>query len=100
MKINRWTAEITPNAKIIEKLFTSEGLDFKSVGVKSGAKIFNQRTPMTEVIQVIEGELVFNLSGNQFSLRSGDRLEMAANTTYSYSNIKDIDGLFVTAYKL
>lgn len=100
MKINRWTAEMNPNFKIIENLFSSEGLDYKSIKVQSGAKIVNQRSPMTEVIQVIDGELIFNLSGNQFSLRAGDRLEMAANTMYSYSNMKGEDSLFLTAYKL
>jgi quercetin dioxygenase-like cupin family protein len=100
MKINRWTAEISPNFKIIENLFKSEGLDFKTIHVASGAKMSNQRAPMGELIQIVDGELIFNLSGNQFSLRAGDRLELAANTMYSYSNLKPDESTFLTAYKL
>ena len=100
MKINRWTAEINPDFGIIENLFSTEGLECKEVHVPSGAKISNQRTTMTEVIQLVSGELIFNLSGTQFALRSGDRLEMAANTMYSYSNMKQDESLFLTAYKL
>lgn len=100
MKINRWTAEMNPNFEIIENLFSSEGLEFKEVKVASGARLSNQRTPMTEVIQLVSGELIFNLSGTQFALRPGDRIEMSANTMYSYSNLKPEDSLFLTAYKL
>ncbi len=100
MKINRWTAELNPDFGIIENLFFTEGLEYKEIRVPSGAKIANQRTTMTEVIQLVYGELIFNLSGTQFALRSGDRLEVAANTMYSYSNLKAEESLFLTAYKL
>jgi quercetin dioxygenase-like cupin family protein len=100
MKINRWTAELNPDLGIIENLFSTEGLEYKEVVVPSGAKISNQRTTMTEVIQLVNGELIFNLSGTQFALRAGDRLEVAANTMYSYNNLKNEESLFLTAYKL
>lgn len=100
MKINRWSAELPPSQKIIEKLFSREGLDFKEIKVKSGSKLSNQRTPMTEVIQLISGELIFNLTGTQFALRPGDRLEIPANTMYSYSNMKNEESLFLAAYKI
>lgn len=100
MKIARWTAEIHPNRKILNHLFDTEGLEPREIDVPSGAKISNQRTPMTEVIQIVEGELIFNLSGNQFALRTGDRLEMAANTLYSYSNLRSEKSSFLTAYRL
>lgn len=99
MKISRWTAEVIPTKKIIENLFLSEGLELKEITVHGGAKV-TQRTLMTEVIQVIEGELIFNLSGTQFALRTGDRLELAANTHYSYNNIKNEKSVFLTANKL
>jgi quercetin dioxygenase-like cupin family protein len=100
MKINRWTAELNPDLGIIENLFSTEGLECKEIRVPSGAKIANQRTTMTEVIQLVSGELIFNLSGTQFALRAGDRLEVAANTMYSYNNLKSEESLFLTAYKL
>lgn len=100
MKINRWTAELNPDLKIIENLFSTEGLECKQIRVPSGGKISNQRSTMSEVIQLVSGELIFNLSGTQFALHAGDRLEMAANTMYSYSNLKTDESLFLTAYKL
>lgn len=100
MKINRWTAEMSPQPQIIENMLSLEGLDYKEIVVRSGFRLSNQRTPMTEIIQVIQGELIFNLSGNQFALRAGDRLEMSANTLYSYSNLKNEDCLFLSAHKI
>jgi len=100
MRIDRWTADIIPSEQIILRLLETEGLEPQPVIVKSGTKLSNKRTLMTEVIQVTEGELIFNLSGTQFVLRPGDRLEMASNTQYSYSNMKDLRAVFFTALKV
>lgn len=97
MKITRWTAQLDPKKDIIVKLFHTEGLDGSEVEVEPGKKMANLRTNMREVIQVITGELIFNLSGNQFVLRSGDKLEMASNTLYSYSNMKNESCTFLSA---
>jgi quercetin dioxygenase-like cupin family protein len=100
MKITRWTAEIPVNKDIIMKLFEAEGLEPRSFPIKSGSRLANQRTHLTEIIQVVEGELIFNLSGTQFVLRAGDKLEMPANTAYSFSNIKNDDSLMISAQKI
>lgn len=100
MKINRWSAEIIPTETMIKHQFTSEGLDPQEVIVPSGAKISHCRTRMTEVIQIVQGEIIFNLSGTQFALRVGDRLEMAANTQYSYSNMKPENCAFLTGLRV
>lgn len=100
MKITRWNAEITANEDIILKLFELEGLEPKLSQVKSGSKLTNQKTYMTEIIQVINGELIFNLSGTQFVLRSGDKLEIPANTNYSFSNMKQDDSKFASAQRI
>ena len=97
MKITRWTAQLDPKKDIITKLFHAEGLEGAEVTVEAGKKMANMRTNMREVIQIISGELIFNLSGNQFVLRSGDKLEMASNTSYSYSNMKAESCSFLTA---
>ena len=76
MKITRWTAQIGPKKEVILQLIQAEGLDFTEVEVAGGSKLTNMRTNMKETIQLIEGELIFNLSGNQFILRTGDKLEM------------------------
>ena len=100
MKINRWSAEIIPTENMIRHLFLTEGLDPQEVIIPSGAKMSHCRTRMTEVIQVTSGEIIFNLSGTQFALRTGDRLEMAANTQYSYSNMKQESCAFLTGMRV
>lgn len=97
MKITRWTAQIGPKKDVILQLIQAEGLDFIEVEVAGGSKLSNLRTNMKETIQIIEGELIFNLSGTQFILRTGDKLEMPSNTLYSYSNLKNETCHFLSA---
>lgn len=97
MKITRWTAQIGPKKDVILQLIQAEGLDFTEVEVGGGSKLSNLRTNMKEIIQIIEGELIFNLSGTQFVLRTGDKLEMPSNTLYSYSNLKNESCFFLSA---
>lgn len=100
MKISRWTAEIIPTENMIKQLLQSEGLDPQEITVTAGTKVSHCRTRMNEIIQVIQGEIIFNLSGTQFALRVGDRLEMAANTQYSYSNMKNESSIFLTGSRV
>lgn len=97
MKITRWTAEITPKKEILIQLIHAEGLDCSEVEIKSGLKSTNNRTQMREFIQIIDGELIFNLSGTQFALRPGDKLELPPNTLYSYSNLKNENCRFLNS---
>lgn len=89
MKISRWMSEVPASKELILQLLEQENLDAKEVAVTSGKKLTNMRTTMTEVIQLYSGELIFNLSGTQFVLRAGDRLQMSGNTIYSLSNLRD-----------
>jgi len=100
MKITRWNAEISASKEIVYKLFELAGLEPKLIPVKSGSKFTNQKTYTTEVIQVVEGELIFNLSGTQFVLRPGDKVEIPANTNYSFSNLKELNSSFFVANKI
>jgi quercetin dioxygenase-like cupin family protein len=97
MKITRWTAQIGPKKEVILQLIQAEGLDFTEVEVSAGSKLSNLRTNMKEIIQIIDGELIFNLSGTQFILRTGDKLEMPSNSLYSYSNLKNEICTFLSA---
>lgn len=96
MKITRWSAEIPPKKDFLIQLIQAEGLDYTEFEIKSGLKLTNNRTQLREVIQIIEGELIFNLSGTQFALRPGDKLELPPNTLYSYSNLKNDSCHFLT----
>lgn len=89
MKITRWSAEITPKRDFLIQLIQAEGLDYTEYEIKPGLKLTNNRTQLRETIHIINGELIFNLSGTQFALRQGDKLELPPNTLYSYSNLKN-----------
>ncbi|MGZ3726889.1 MAG: cupin domain-containing protein [Pseudobdellovibrio sp.] len=89
MKITRWSAEISPQKEFLIQLIQAEGLDYNEYEIKPGLKLTNNRTQLREVIQILAGELIFNLSGTQFALRPGDKLELPPNTLYSYSNLKN-----------
>ena len=89
MKITRWSAEISPQKQFLIQLIQAEGLDYTEHEIKSGLKLTNLRTHLREVIQILDGELIFNLSCTQFALRVGDKLELPPNTLYSYSNLKN-----------
>jgi quercetin dioxygenase-like cupin family protein len=89
MKITRWSAEITPKRDFLIQLIQAEGLDYSEHEIKPGLKLTNNRTQLRETIQIVSGELIFNLSGTQFALRQGDKLELPPNTLYSYSNLKN-----------
>jgi quercetin dioxygenase-like cupin family protein len=94
MKIIRWMSEVPATKDLVLKLLEQESLDAKDISVVSGKKIVNMRTTMTEVIQLYSGELIFNLSGTQFVLRAGDRLQMSGNTIYSLNNLRDETAAF------
>lgn len=96
MKISRWTAQMLPKKELIIQLAQAEGLDFLEVEIKSGLKLSNHRTQLREIIQLLDGELIFNLSGTQFVLRAGDKLELPPNTLYSYSNLKNESCYFIS----
>ena len=89
MKITRWSAEIAPKRDFLIQLIQAEGLDYSEYEIKPGLKLTNNRTQLRETIQIVSGELIFNLSGTQFALRQGDKLELPPNTLYSYSNLKN-----------
>jgi quercetin dioxygenase-like cupin family protein len=96
MKITRWSAEISPKRDFLIQLIQAEGLDYNEYEIKPGLKLTNNRTQLRETIQIISGELIFNLSGTQFALRKGDKLELPPNTLYSYSNLKNESCAFLT----
>ena len=97
MKITRWSAEISPKRDFLIQLIQAEGLDYTEHEIRPGLKLSNLRTQLREIIQILEGELIFNLSGTQFALRPGDKLELPPNTMYSYSNLKNESCTFVSS---
>jgi quercetin dioxygenase-like cupin family protein len=86
MLITRWMAPITPNHGQIKSLLETEGLEPFEEQYQPHEKIAEHRHPFSEVRIVASGELLFNIAGNQFLLRAGDRVEIPANTKHWHVN--------------
>lgn len=85
MIITRWQAPIVPSKQQLLMILESEGLEPYEETYNPQSKVGEHRRPFAEVRIVAAGEMIFNVSGNQFVLRPGDRLEVPANTKYSYT---------------
>ena len=84
MIITRWQAPVLPNKSQMKFLFENEGLEVVEEIFEPQKKISEHRHPYCEVRMIVEGEMLFNIAGNQFLLREGDRVEIPANTRHSY----------------
>ncbi|MNT20202.1 Acireductone dioxygenase [compost metagenome] len=84
MIITRWQAPLVPTQQQVNMILESEGLEPAEEIYGPQEKIKEHRHPFAEVRFIIEGEMIFNISGNQFVLRPGDRVEIPANTKHSH----------------
>ncbi|MEK6775040.1 MAG: cupin domain-containing protein [Bdellovibrionota bacterium] len=84
MIITRWQAPQLPNKAQMKFIFENEGLDVLEESFEPQKKISEHRHPFCEIRMIVKGEMLFNISGNQFLLREGDRVEIPANTKHSY----------------
>jgi len=98
--ITRWLAPLSPNQENAQKLLKSEGLDPFIENYTPQQKVAEHKHPFCEVRMVIEGELLFNVSGNQFLLRSGDKVEIPANTRHAHIAQGSTPCLCVCAQKI
>jgi quercetin dioxygenase-like cupin family protein len=84
MIITRWQAPIIPSKNQIKKILENEGLEPFEETYEPQVKIPDHRHPFAEVRVIVSGEILFNISGNQFVMRPGDRVEIPANTKHSH----------------
>lgn len=84
MIIQRWQAPIQLTRQQAQLIFESEGLECYQESYQPQEKVKEHRHSFSEVRILIEGEMLFNISGNQFLLRPGDRVEIPANTRHSH----------------
>lgn len=84
MLITRWQAPLTPTKTQIQMILEDEGLEPFEETYSPKQKVVEHRHPFCEVRVVAEGEMLFNISGTQFLLRPGDRVEIPANTKHSH----------------
>ena len=84
MIITRWQAPLTPSKELAFMILESEGLEPFEEVYNPSAKVQEHRHPFCEVRMIVHGEMIFNIQGNQFLLRAGDRVEIPANTKHSH----------------
>jgi quercetin dioxygenase-like cupin family protein len=82
MKIIRWRADRKATQVEIETMFRDEGIDFTIEEYPADCHIKDHRHPFDEVRMVVSGALRYNVAGNEFILREGDRLELPSNTRH------------------
>ncbi len=99
MIVTRWQAPVLPSAEQVKMIFEGEGLSPVEETLPIGAKVTDRRLPFDEVRMVISGALLMNVSGNQILLRSGDRIDIPANTRHSKSANGDETCVCVVASK-
>ena len=100
MLISRWQAPTIPSREQIMMLLDIEGLEGIEEKFAAGDKILEHRHPFTEVRVLIQGELLFNVSGNQFLIRAGDRIEIPANTKHWFQSHGDQECVCVYAQRV
>lgn len=97
MMMTRWQASLTPSKEQISAILEHEGLDPFEETLEASLKISEHRHPFAEVRVVAVGELLTTVAGNQVLLRSGDRIEIPANTKHSYQTHGNQDCLCICA---
>lgn len=85
MIVNRWQAALKPTKQQIQLALNNEGLEPFEETYAPSAKINDHKHPFCEVRIIVEGEMMFNIAGNQVLLRAGDRIEIPSNTKHSHT---------------
>lgn len=82
MRIIRWRADRKPTQAEVESMFQDEGLEFIVETVPPGTEVKDHKHPFDEVRMVVSGAMRYNVAGNEFILKEGDRLELPSNTRH------------------
>jgi quercetin dioxygenase-like cupin family protein len=85
MIVQRWEAPITPTKQQVERFYLAEGLEIFEETQLPSQGITEHRHPFCEVRTLLKGEMHFNIAGNRFILRAGDRVEIPANTRHQHT---------------
>lgn len=99
MIVQRWEAPLTPNKIQIERQYLSEGLEVFEEVYKPNQPVTEHRHPFCEVRTLLQGEMLFNIAGNQFVLRAGDRVEIPANTRHTHTAQGNQDCICIVGYR-
>ena len=82
MRIIRWRADRKPTQDEAVSMFHDEGLEYEIETGQPGEEVKDHKHPFDEVRMIIKGAMRFNVAGNEFILKEGDRLELPSNTRH------------------
>ena len=77
-----------------------EGLETTIETHHGKEKISEHRHPFTEVRVILSGEILFNIAGNQFLARPGDRIEIPANTKHWHQNHNEDEAVSIYSQRI
>lgn len=84
MIVHRWLAPIPLTENQARHWLEMEKADISREHWLAHQSPGEHRHFWTEILVILEGELIVNVAGNQVLLRSGDRMDIPANTRHSY----------------
>ncbi|MBC6415395.1 MAG: cupin domain-containing protein [Bdellovibrionales bacterium] len=99
MIINRWLAPLTPSEEQIKSLFEKDGLEYFEENFPVGTKILEHRHPFDEIRMIVRGKILYNVSGNKFILRAGDKIIVPSNTLHS-TEVSEVDCFSLCSYHI
>lgn len=87
MIIHRWQGDKSLSKDEIKKCYQIKAdQEFNEEVIPTGQSIKDHLHTFLEIRIICTGELLCNIAGNQILLRSGDKIEIPANTKHSYTN--------------
>ncbi len=99
MLVFRWQAPIVPDKKQIRSLFEAEGLVPTEEVFPPETQVNWHIHPFDEVRTVAQGEVLFDIAGNQLLLRAGDRIVIPSNTKHAFKTQGTTDCICIVALK-
>ena len=100
MKISRWQADLKPSEKEIESMLTGEGLEPVIESYSSGGAVQEHIHPFDEIRIVASGVIRYNVAGNEFLLREGDRVDLPSNTRHWMRAEGDQESISFVAHRV
>lgn len=90
-EVKQLASQVTPAADHVQfqKIFDNENGGVSLLAFNAGQKLDEHLAPAEVMVCVLEGEIIFNMSGNSHSIRAGEFLLMGAGVPHSVSATKD-----------
>jgi len=100
MKITRWRADRKPTADEIRSMLEEEGLELTIESYPPHSAVKEHTHPFDEIRMVAQGTIRYNVAGNEFLLREGDRLDLPSNTRHWTKVEGDHECVSILAYRV